>query len=225
MKVKANSEFNELNSRDRSVLWGKAAAMVGLPYRHMHYDYDGTNRGTEASLKALCLLAGPYDRIDSVLLAGQSGSGKTGYLCCMLKDLFYNWAKLSDRPIYMLPTQFAQNVRYVTYSSLIDSFYAEQSDIPQESSQASLLIVDGLFDIEPTKWIVGKLSALIESRWKDFKTTWIATKWTAEQIKRLPESGRIVSCFSDSNWIRYFRLKNLNKGDKNADRRSDESER
>ena len=214
MKVKANSEFNRLGEVEKAIIWGQTAAKVGLPYRHTHYNYDGTNEQTEASLKAICLLSGPYDRIDSVLIAGERSSGKTAYLCCMLRDLFYNWAKLSKNPVYMLPTQFSQNVRYISGTGLANAFYTDDSDVPEESALAALLIVDGLFDVEPTKWIVGKLSALIEKRWKDLQTTWIATKLTAKQIKRLPDSDRIVSCFSDSDWIRYFRLKNLEKGEK-----------
>ena len=210
-KGKADSNlWSKLNSVKKEDLWISAAKKIHLPAGYELFEFDGLNINTEGSLRSLCKLLGPGKRVDSVLLSGIPGSGKTGYLACMARELFYNWAELSNDLPDKLPLLFSPYVRYLTFSELSAYFYNEEG-VPAEVEDSSLLLLDGLFDSVPTAWASGKLGAFIEGRWRGRKTTWITTSRSAEEIKSLPAVDKVVSCLSDDKWIRFFVLKSVNR--------------
>ena len=198
-------KFEDLTKEQQRLLAVKTATMCGVSVIHRNLWFDGRHKKVEKALTAL------VESGRSLLLAGPVGVGKTAYLSAMLKERFLIESRRSPNLAYTAPTNFAIRSIFLTHQEVVDVIHAgyrENSTVAHtltELMECQNLMIDDLATghDDGAGFNLGQLEMVINERWSNGRTTWIALNISAADLKKMQGWERIYDRMSDKGWMQY----------------------
>ena len=195
----------------------QAVARVGFEAEFVGLWWDGHFPEQEKALKKFSTYG--YEGPNSILLTGAVGTGKTAFLCVMLKHKFKTWAAMvASEMTDLLPITFPLGTTYVTHMDIRQSCLNqsrrehEQVDAPDYNDlvNCSHLIIDDLFTAPETPYVVASVEELFRQRAANKKRTWVTTNISEKDMKnkrKFPDWERVISRLSSRKWCALVELK------------------
>jgi len=205
--LKKCPEFKDLQEVEQKTLAHYVAQEVGFA-EHIEYWFDGHVKGSEKALVPILDNDGKLYGHGSVLLAGPVGSGKTGYLSVMLKEVFIRTSKRFGGPAYQVPGIFLAGCLLLTHDELVTEMHQYDQFSWDELKKVKILLLDDwLSKTDDSKnFSFDKFYALIDYRYRNRLTTWISTNVSWKDIKKIPGIARIYSRLQDKSWMTYVEV-------------------
>jgi len=170
-----------------------------VPKKHIGSSFK-TFLGGEAA-KRVCKDAA--DKLNSVLLTGLTGCGKTHLAVSMVRHLIF----IATKPLYSEPYDNRSSALFVTVPELLleirKSFNKEnqdESDVVDKYSQVPLLILDDLGAEKCSEWAETTLYIIIDRRNRNEMMTIVTSNLSLQEIEQ-HLGARIASRLSDMKVI------------------------
>ena len=185
----------------------RALELVGFRKEHWDYDYPDCYAEFNEKLEAI---AKAKTGVNSVLLAGSVGTGKTALLNIMCRSIFGSGVGRN------LPDFFAKYAKYCTHGELTASWeneFNQNSDLPTEDyfKKAPILFLDDLFSaqVNQSGRNIAKLEEFIDWRWSNRLKTFIATNISLKDLWKPANKQyhRIARRLAEPKWMYYVELK------------------
>lgn len=177
----------------------------GVPQKHMSCSFDNFMGGDAA--KEACIEASK--KINSILLSGTTGCGKTHLAVAMMRrkvvetDIVYQtyslglWPEKSPKACFITVPELLLQIR-ATYNNKSDRTEEELID---EYGSVSLLVLDDLGSEKPTEWAESTLYLIIDRRNRDDRWTIVTTNLSLGEIEQRI-GARIASRLADMKIIK-----------------------
>lgn len=145
----------------------------------------------------------------SVYLWGPTGAGKTGMLSSMMKLNYQSFAmRGTSRPWYMEGSAYlSAGCWYLTHRQLVRRIHAQRDGDNSYADivRSRILIIDdfGEFQDDSGGYNLGELKELIDHRYTNRLTTWIASNFEPKTLMdpRHAQWGPILARMQDRRWM------------------------
>ena len=174
----------------------KTLTACGVGRRYLSCSFE-TFRGAE-KFKAICKTL--IEKPESIVLTGDTGSGKTHLAVAILREFVTAGKVISPRDaIFTTVPDLLLSIR----SGFGDSsgFTQSEEDFVNSYAKTPFLILDDLGAEKSTEWATATLSAIIDKRYRELLPTVYTTNLTLDEIGN-QLSRRISSRMSDAKIIK-----------------------
>ncbi|MGZ6360298.1 MAG: ATP-binding protein, partial [Ktedonobacterales bacterium] len=138
-----------------------------------------------------------WDEHQSLMLTGPFGTGKTGLLAGLTREV---------ATLYVAGGRPDRRITWTTSVALMDALRAGYEDGTgaeklERAKACSLLIIDDLGADKPKEWVLERLFTIINERYEGKRPTFISTNYGIEELaerigprvlERLTETARII---------------------------------
>lgn len=216
------SPFSKLKKNEQGYLLRDITLGLGMSDHHSWLTFDDRYPVVE---KELADIANPaktdLELMDSVLISGPTGTGKTAMLAAMLKHRVAIHAPKTTCKAYVVADWVFGNAVYVTYGEFCKIIRDQEGDLPLSWVRlvdSPLLMLDdvGHGFSDQAGWNLAKLSELLDLRWNAKASTWLTTNLSGAKKKKgsgWQESdlekwigARSFSRAADLLWMAYVEL-------------------
>lgn len=207
--------YSEQSQAVQELLSARVAMGLGISELHAHMGFDGRYPAIERELRNI---ADPRTGgVESCLLSGPTGTGKTACLSAMFKHRFHIVAMQSGLKAYLLADWVWSNVVYLTYSEFCQIIRDRDGEMPltwDNLSNCSLLMLDdlGFGFSDAAGWNLTRVSELLDKRWRGQLKTWMTTNLSGAKRGAKPSDleqwigDRSFSRIADRLWMAYYEL-------------------
>jgi DNA replication protein DnaC len=170
--------------------------VCGVGRRYLSCSLDGF-KGAE-KVKAVCRTI--IEKPESIVLTGDTGSGKTHLAVAILRELITSGKVVSSKGgKFTTVPDLLLSIRSGFGNS--SGFTQSEEDFVNEYAKTPFLILDDLGAEKSTEWATATLSAIIDKRYRELLPTIYTTNLTLDEIGN-QLSRRISSRMSDAKIIK-----------------------